>query len=138
MKGGRERTIPQPQEVRKAIDDLLKLDTNRRTLKSGGPNAYIFQPIVNYRTLTFDKPLSTTIAWRTIKKWGDFTGIGKLTPHDLRRTAITKALDQGLTYRQVQMMTSHKDPKTVMRYDHGRENLEQNAVNFLEYEEKKQ
>ena len=27
------------------------------------------------------------------------------------------------------------DPKTVMRYDHGRENLDQNAVNFLVYDE---
>ena len=31
------------------------------------------------------------------------------------------------------MMSGHRDPKTVMRYDHGRENLEQNAVNFLDY-----
>ena len=38
-------------------------------------------------------------------------------------------------YNFVQMMSKHKDPKTVMRYDHGRENLEQNAVNFLGYEE---
>ena len=35
-----------------------------------------------------------------------------------------------LTYEQVQMMSKHKDPKTVMRYDHGRENLDQSAVNF--------
>ena len=28
-----------------------------------------------------------------------------------------------------------KDPQTVMRYDHGRENLDQNAVNFLGYDE---
>ncbi len=53
----------------------------------------------------------------------------------LRRTAITKALDQGLSYRQVQMMSGHRDPKTVMRYDRGRENLEQNAVNFISYDE---
>jgi hypothetical protein len=33
------------------------------------------------------------------------------------------------------MMSKHKDPKTVMRYDHGRENLYHNAVNFLQYEE---
>jgi hypothetical protein len=26
-------------------------------------------------------------------------------------------------------------PKTVMRYDHGRENLDQNAVNFLAYDD---
>jgi integrase len=58
-----------------------------------------------------------------------------LSPHDLRRTAITRALVSGLTYRQVQMMSKHRDPKTVMRYDHGRENLEQNAVNFLVYDE---
>jgi hypothetical protein len=32
-------------------------------------------------------------------------------------------------------MSKHKDPKTVMRYDHGRENLDQNAVNFLRYED---
>ena len=53
----------------------------------------------------------------------------------MRWTAITRALDSGLTYRQVQMMSKHKDPKTVMRYDHGRENLDQNAVNFLAYDE---
>jgi hypothetical protein len=29
----------------------------------------------------------------------------------------------------------HKDPKTVMRYDRGRENLRQNAVNFLNFED---
>ncbi len=46
-----------------------------------------------------------------------------------------RALDQGLSYRQVQMMSGHRDPKTVMRYDHHRENMEQNAVNFLSYEE---
>lgn len=33
------------------------------------------------------------------------------------------------------MMSKHKDLKTVMWYDHGRENLEQNAVNFLKYED---
>lgn len=137
VKGGRERTIPLPPELKKAIDNYLKLDKDRRNiLKSDGNEAFIFQPITNYRTLVFDKSLSKQMAWNIVKKWGDFGGIGKISPHDLRRTAITKALDQGLTYRQVQMMTGHKDPKTVMRYDHGRENLEQNAVNFLNYDEK--
>jgi integrase len=34
---------------------------------------------------------------------------------------------------RVQMMSGHTDPKTVMRYDHHRENLDQNAVNLLSY-----
>ena len=33
------------------------------------------------------------------------------------------------------MMSKHKDPKTVPRYDHGRENLEQNAAISLGYDE---
>lgn len=136
VKGGRERSLPLPSDVKKAIDDYLRLDQARRVkLGCGGEDAYVFQPLTNYRTLIFDKPLSTTMAWKIVRRWGEFTGIGKLSPHDLRRTAITKALDQGLSYRQVQMMSGHKDPKTVMRYDYHRENLDQNAVNFLDYGE---
>jgi integrase/recombinase XerD len=136
VKGGRERTLPLPQEVRTAVDEYLRLDRARReALHSGGADAYLFQPAVNYRTLEFAKPLSTRMAWNVVQRWADYGHLGKVSPHDLRRTAITRALDQGLSYRQVQMMSGHKDPKTVMRYDHGRENLEQNAVNFLNYSE---
>ena len=136
VKGGRERTQPIPSEVKKAIDEYLKLDRTRRSLQhSDGAEQFIFQPHTNYRTLEFNKPLSATMAWQIVRKWGQFSGVGKLSPHDLRRTAITRALDQGLSYRQVQMMSGHKDPKTVMRYDHGRENMELNAINFLSYDE---
>lgn len=138
VKGGRERTIPLPKEVKHSIDEYLKLDRDRRKILKTveGNEAWLFQPTTNYRTLQFDKPISTTMVWYIVRRWGEFTGIGKVSPHDLRRTAITRALDKGLTYRQVQMMSGHKDPKTVMRYDHGRENLEQNAINFLDYDEK--
>lgn len=137
VKGGRERIIPLPTDVKKSIDEYLGLDRARRKIlkTDGGNESWIFQPVTNYRTLIFDKPLSTTMVWYITQKWGAFSGVGKVSPHDLRRTAITRALDKGLTYRQVQMMSGHKDPKTVMRYDHGRENLEQNAVNFLDYDE---
>jgi integrase/recombinase XerD len=139
IKGGRERTIPLPTDVKKTIDEYLRLDRDRRTIlkTDGGNESWIFQPITNYRTLVFDKPISTTMVWYLVRKWGEFSGIGKVSPHDLRRTAITRALDKGLTYRQVQMMSGHKDPKTVMRYDHGRENLDQNAINFIDYNDEK-
>ena len=136
VKGGAERSLPLPLEVKHAIDEYLKLDDPRRELlQSDGKEAFLFQPHTNYRTLVFDKALSTRTAWNIVSRWAEYGGLGPLSPHDLRRTAITKALDQGLTYRQVQMMSGHKDPKTVMRYDHGRQNLQQNAVNFLNYDE---
>jgi integrase/recombinase XerD len=136
VKGGRQEVWPVPKEVKEAIDQYLRLDRKRReVMHSGGEHAYLFQPHTNYRTLEFSKPLSTRMAQKIVKKWADYSRLGDLSPHDLRRTAITRALDSGLTYRQVQMMSKHKDPKTVMRYDHGRENLDQNAVNFLGYDE---
>ena len=50
-------------------------------------------------------------------------------------SGLVQAACAGLSYRQVQMLSKHRDPKTVMRYDHGRENLDQNAVNVLGYDE---
>ena len=139
VKGGRERKIPLPKEIKTAIDEYLKLDQKRRSLQhSDQRESAIFQPLVNYRTLEFDKPLSTTQAWKIVRRWADFTGIGKASPHDLRRTAITRALDQGLSYRQVRMMTGHKSLEMVVRYDHNRENLDLNAVNFLTYSDDEQ
>ena len=136
VKGGREEVWPLPKDVKEAIDHYLRLDRKRREIThSGGEHAFLFQPHTNYRTLDFDKPLSTRMVQKIVKRWADYSRIGDLSPHDLRRTAITRALDSGLTYRQVQMMTKHRDPKTVMRYDHGRENMEQNAVNFIGYGE---
>jgi site-specific recombinase XerD len=56
VKGGRERTLPLPQDVRQAVDEYLKLDQKRRaTLHSDGTEAYLFQPHTNYRTLEFTK-----------------------------------------------------------------------------------
>ena len=69
-----------------------------------------------------------------VHRWGDFSGAGKVSPPDLRRTAITRALDRGLSYRQVQIMSGHSDANTVVRCDHHRENLDQNAVNLLNYD----
>jgi integrase/recombinase XerD len=136
VKGGREEVWPLPKDVKEAIDYYLRLDRRRREIvHSSGEHAPLFQPHVNYRTLDFDRPLSTRMAQKIVKRWADYSRLGDLSPHDLRRTAITRALEVGLTYRQVQMMSKHRDPKTVMRYDHGRENLDQNAVNFLEYYE---
>lgn len=136
VKGGRERVLPLPEVVKQALDAYLQLDAARRVLlHTDAAEAFLFQPLTNYRTLVFDKGLSVRQAWNLVQKWALYAGLGRLSPHDLRRTAITQALEQGLSYRQVQMMSGHHDPKTVMRYDHGRANLAQNAVNFLSFDE---
>ena len=136
VKGGRERTLPLPADVKEAIHAYLKLDRSRRRIAgTDGADAYLFQPHTNPRTLVYNKPLSTRMIHRIVRKYADFAGIGDLSPHDLRRTAITRALDQGFSIREVQMMSGHKDIRSLLRYDHSRENLEMNPVNRLSYEE---
>lgn len=136
VKGGRERTIPIPKDVKRAIDDYLYLDAeNRKIMKTGGNEAFIFQADVSRRNFSENKPLTTRHLWHLIKKWAEFAGIGKVTPHDLRRTAITRALDLGHTYRQVQNGSGHKHIQSVQRYDHHRKSLEDNSINMLNYDE---
>jgi site-specific recombinase XerD len=136
VKRGREEAWPIPADVKRAIDDYIDLDRKRRAvLLSDGDEAFVFQPHTNYRTLEFSKPLSERQAHKIIRRWGEYTGIGKVSPHDLRRTVITKLLNDGRSYREVQMVTKQRDPRSVQRYDHGRENLESNPVNTLSYHE---
>jgi len=47
----------------------------------------------------------------------------KVSPHSLRHSFITAALDAGVPLRDVQEAASHSDPRTTMRYDRGRGSL---------------
>ncbi len=136
VKGGREEMWPLPPDVKQSIDDYLQLDQERRTeLRIDGPDQYIFQPHSNYRTLELAKPLSSRQAHKIVGRWGEHARIGRVSPHDLRRTVITKLLNDGRSYREVQMVTKHRDPRSVQRYDHARENLDNSPVNTLTYED---
>lgn len=135
LKGGREERKPLPYNVKKAIDNYLKLDReNREIMKSGGENAFLFQAAPNQRWFGENKPLSTRHVWHLVKKYAKLAGIGDVSPHDLRRTAITQAFKQRVPIRHIQRMSGHQDLNTLRLYDLDRENLEDNAINELSYE----
>lgn len=138
VKGGAEEIWPIPPDVKAAINHYLKLDEERRSLwaENRFEDQFVFQPTQNHRTGKHNRGLTRQMIARIVKKWADYGGVkGAVTPHDLRRTAITRALNLGRTYREVQMMSKHKDPKTVMKYDYERDNLERNPVNTLTYDD---
>jgi site-specific recombinase XerD len=61
---------------------------------------------------------------RTVKRLARRAGITKrISPHSLRHSFITAALDAGVPLRDVQDAASHADPRTTMRYDRGRQSL---------------
>jgi integrase len=55
----------------------------------------------------------------------------RLSPHSLRHTAITLALDAGAHLRDVQDFAGHRDPRTTRRYDRARDTLDRNAAYTL-------
>ena len=57
----------------------------------------------------------------------------RLTPHDFRRTAITRALDIGESYRRVMNASRHKSITSIQRYDLHRNAMEENSILTLNY-----
>jgi integrase len=53
----------------------------------------------------------------------------KISPHSLRHSFITAALDAGVALRDVQDAASHSDPRTTMRYyERARHSLDRHAT----------
>jgi site-specific recombinase XerD len=51
-----------------------------------------------------------------------------ISPHCLRHSFITAALDAGVSLRDVQHAARHADPRTTSYYDHGRKSLDSHAT----------
>ncbi len=126
------------------IDDL-EFERGHRTLKilrKGGKTAVIplaprtsraIDLYVNDRTtgpvFLGAKRMDRYAADRMVKRLARRAGISKrISPHSLRHSFITAALDAGVPLRDVQEAASHADPRTTMRYDRGRGSLDRHAT----------
>lgn len=68
-------------------------------------------------------------AARIVRRLAKAAGIDKrISPHSLRHSFITAALDAGVPLRDVQEAASHAGPRTTMRYDRGRGSLDRHAT----------
>ena len=111
-KGGKHVTIPLAPRTSRAVD--LYLGERAR-----GP---IFLGAKGGR-------MDRYAADRTVKRLARRAGITKrISPHSLRHSFITAALDAGVPLRDVQEAASHADPRTTIRYDRGRGSLDRHAT----------
>src|SRR5258708_27333185 len=88
IKKGRIISTVLSSDLRAAIENYLDLDEERRRqpgIRSNGPDAFLFQPTCNYRTLEFCRPLTTRMVRYIVKRWADYAGLGHLSPNDARR-----------------------------------------------------
>jgi site-specific recombinase XerD len=72
-------------------------------------------------------------ATRRLKLLADRAGIqlARMHPHMLRHTFVTTMLDAGASLRDVQIAARHADPRTTMRYDRARTNLDRHPNYIL-------
>lgn len=72
-------------------------------------------------------------ATRRLKHLADDAGItvARMHPHMLWHTFVTTMLDAGVDLRDVQIAARHADPRTTMRYDRARKNLDRHPNYIL-------
>jgi len=115
-KGTKVVLVPLPPAVGRAIDQA----TGSRTR---GPI------LLNRRGTRMDRHAAT----RRLHQLADTAGIqvARAHPHMLRHTFVTTMLDAGVDLRDVQIAARHADPRTTMRYDRGRQNLDRHPNYIL-------
>jgi integrase/recombinase XerD len=80
----------------------------------------------------YGKPMSAQSVWDLVEKYCHKAGIEKnTTPHSLRHTFVTLAIDNGASLVKVQAAARHADPKTTIRYFRNKHNLDDNAIDYI-------
>lgn len=123
-KGGRRAAVPLPPATTAALDAYLDDRHARHPHSTSGP----------LLTTSTGGRLDQKAIWHLTRRLARTAGVpswAQLSPHSLRHTAITLALDAGATLRDVQDFAGHRDARTTRRYDHARDNLDRNAAYTL-------
>jgi integrase/recombinase XerD len=115
-KGTKIVLVPLPPAVGRAIDRAAEL-------RDCGPI------LLNTRGARMDRHAAT----RRLRHLAEAAGIqiARAHPHMLRHTYITTMLDAGADLRDVQIAARHADPRTTMRYDRARNNLDRHPNYIL-------
>lgn len=78
-----------------------------------------------------EKPLSAKWLSRWLVSLGERSGVGKIAPHDLRRTYATGLLTAGVDVGIVRKLMRHSRLETTLRYDRRDDGDLQRAVDLL-------
>lgn len=109
-KTGETRTVPVSPRVL-ALLTALKQEQQSKFKSVMMPTAYIFSSAADAY-----KPIYPTEPTRWQRKFTERHGLHKVSPHDLRHTAATLALESGANLKQVQDLLGHSDPSTTMKF----------------------
>lgn len=111
-KGSRKSVIPLNDPTQRALDRVVG---DRST-------GFVLQT-------ESGRPLDRHNVAKLVARIAERAGITKrISPHSLRHSAITAALDAGVPLRDVQDFARHADPRTTRRYDRNAHGLDRHAT----------
>lgn len=125
-KGGKRAKVALPPQVLDALTTLLGAShahgNELAARESGIGDAPVFQTATGKRWAASE-------AFRTVQRLARTANIeGQVSPHPLRHTHATLALDAGVPLRDLQDSLGHADPRTTRRYDRARGRLERSSA----------
>ncbi|MGZ0802033.1 tyrosine-type recombinase/integrase [Kluyvera ascorbata] len=118
-KGRKYREIHVADAVDKAIRAWVKVSPNE------AENALFSRIQRNGKTAI--QSLTTTGLTGILAELQQTAGIARFTPHDMRRTFITRLLEQGVDINTVRQLAGHSDISTTTRYDYRNEDMKISA-----------
>ena len=114
-KGNRIRTVPVPAAVKARIDDWLAA--------AGIKQEKIFRPVNRGDRLAGEAIADEKAVWQLVLRYARETALGKLSPHDLRRTCAKLCRKAGGDLEQIQLLLGHASVQTTERYLGTEQNL---------------
>jgi integrase len=88
----------------------------------------IFRPVNKADRVVGDAIADEKAIWQVVLKYAQATSLGKLSPHDLRRTCAKLCRKAGGELEQIQLLLGHASVQTTERYLGTEQNLA-SAVN---------
>ena len=107
-KGGRIRTVTVPAGVKTRIDAWLAA--------AGIESGRLFRPVSRGGVVAGDEIRDEKAVWRLVMRYAKVIELGKLAPHDLRRTCAKLCRKAGGDLEQIQLLLGHASIQTTERY----------------------
>ena len=109
-KGNRERIVYVTGGAKAALDAWLV----HRGVTVAGP---ILVPVSHTGAVDVGRGITPHSLMMRLRKRSEEAGIAMCSPHDLRRTFVSAALEAGADLAMVQALAGHASPATTARYD---------------------
>ncbi len=121
-KGNKERMVPVTNGTKAALDAWLQA-------RGDAPGALLCP--VSKAGVVDVRHMTAQAGYNALKRRGDDAGVASFSPHDLRRTFVSRLLDAGADLVAVQQLAGHASPMTTARYDRRGEDAKRRAVEMV-------